>query len=250
MSKWLLVEATVYLTSDQETPTFYQSLAGVTHLEEEDIEDLEKMFWNLKESAMTGQLDIESLAALICPPVPKQALNGVFLAFDENRDGHIDFKELCCGVSAACRGPSVERMKFCFKIFDTDRDALLSYQEVEQMIDILFSVAEETKNEIFKKLSYDKIMRELYNRSHKKDNQQTQQQVETSISEFTLTQEDFLMWSVETANNVIQPFMDLLFEVCHIVLGLKPQCKHLENEIGNTFVHLDILFINNALHKL
>lgn len=80
----------------------------MTHLEEQDIVDLEKMFWLLKGS---GQLDLETLGALISPPVPWPALAGVFLAFDENRDGHIDFKELCCGVSAACRGPSVERSK-------------------------------------------------------------------------------------------------------------------------------------------
>lgn len=34
-----------------------------------------------------------------------------FSAFDENQDGHIDFKELSCGVSAACRGPEMERQK-------------------------------------------------------------------------------------------------------------------------------------------
>ena len=72
---------------------------------------MEKVFWSLKGLAKTGQLDLESLGPLISPPVPPTALAGVFLAFDENRDGHIDFKELCCGVSAACRGPSVERSK-------------------------------------------------------------------------------------------------------------------------------------------
>lgn len=35
----------------------------------------------------------------------------LFLALDVNRDGHIDFKELCCGISAACRGPTAERLK-------------------------------------------------------------------------------------------------------------------------------------------
>lgn len=77
----------------------------------QDIGDLEKTFWSLKGLAKTGQLDLESLAPLISPPVPLSAMNGVFSAFDENRDGHIDFKELCCGVSAACRGPNVERSK-------------------------------------------------------------------------------------------------------------------------------------------
>lgn len=111
LSRWLLLESCVNLSTELETPTFYQSLAGVTHLEEQDIGDLEKTFWSLKGLAKTGQLDLESLAPLISPPVPLSALVGVFSAFDENRDGHIDFKELCCGVSAACRGPNVERSK-------------------------------------------------------------------------------------------------------------------------------------------
>lgn len=99
------------LSTELETPTFYQSLAGVTHLEEQDIGDLEKVFWLLKGLTKSDQLDLESLGPLISPPVPLSALKGVFSAFDENADGHIDFKELCCGVSAACRGPGVERSK-------------------------------------------------------------------------------------------------------------------------------------------
>lgn len=35
ISKWLLQETGVDLSSELETPTFYQSLAGVTHLEEQ-----------------------------------------------------------------------------------------------------------------------------------------------------------------------------------------------------------------------
>jgi len=36
---------------------------------------------------------------------------GLFAAFDENFDGHIDFKEMACGISACCRGPFTERLK-------------------------------------------------------------------------------------------------------------------------------------------
>lgn len=38
-------------------------------------------------------------------------LLGLFHAFDENRDNHIDFKEISCGLSACCRGPLAERQK-------------------------------------------------------------------------------------------------------------------------------------------
>lgn len=47
-----------------------------------------------------------------------------------------------------------------------------------------------------------------------------------------LTLEDFLIWSVESADALVSPFLQLLFEVCHVVLGLRPQCKHHERDIG------------------
>jgi len=40
---------------------------------------------------------------------------GLYKAFDENLDGHIDFKEMVCGLSACCKGPEVERQKCKFR---------------------------------------------------------------------------------------------------------------------------------------
>ncbi|CAG9791666.1 unnamed protein product [Diatraea saccharalis] len=142
LSQWLL-SGGGHVAQDLETPTFYQSLAGVTHLEERDIIELEKCFWSLRNAAPTGQLDAESLAPLLAPPLPRAAVAGAVLAFDENRDGHVDFKELCCGISAACRGPRTERLKFCFKIFDMDRDGVLNRKELVDMVEVLCTVANE-----------------------------------------------------------------------------------------------------------
>lgn len=219
LSRWLLVEPLVNLSSELETPTFFQSLAGVTHLEEQDIRELEKVFWRLKGSAATGQLDLESVSPLLSPPVPRNALAGVFNAFDENRDGHIDFKELCCGVSAACRGPSVERSKFCFKVFDTDRDGVLSQEELKQMVEVLLFVAQESNNfAFFRNMTHETVMKELAERAEKNE-------------AFVFTQEDFLMWSIESQLNLVAQFLELLFEVCHVVFGLRPQCRHMEYDI-------------------
>lgn len=79
---------------------------------------MEKEFWRLQNTSAKGQLDLQFLGPLLSPPIPKNALQGLFNAFDENRDGHIDFKELCCGVSAACRGPGVERTRCKFVFFE------------------------------------------------------------------------------------------------------------------------------------
>ncbi|CAG9791665.1 unnamed protein product [Diatraea saccharalis] len=46
-----------------------------------------------------------------------------------------------------------------------------------------------------------------------------------------LTQEDFLIWSVESADALVAPFLQLLVELCHVVLGLRPHCAHQERDI-------------------
>lgn len=102
------------LSDDHETPTFYQTLAGVTHLEEEDIIELEKRYWQLQSYSRSGKMDTTTLLPLVSPPLPESIFHGFFDAFDENRDGHIDFKEMACGISAAARGPPIERQK-CMK---------------------------------------------------------------------------------------------------------------------------------------
>lgn len=271
LSKWLLSE--VNIAQDLETPTFYQSLAGVTHLEERDIIELEKCFWSLRNAAPTGQLDAESLTPLLSPPLPTAAVAGAFLAFDENRDGHVDFKELCCGLSAACRGPRTERLKFCFKIFDVDSDAVLNKKELIDMVGILCTVANESlKNqnsrastpsdgndsestekgfdpEVILSNLRDKLVtvakngrKPVFQLGPNGDSKEVndmeivvlKQDIESEgliANDMALTLEDFLIWSVESAEALVSPFLDLLFEVCHIVLGLRPQCKHQERDI-------------------
>lgn len=83
-------------------------------VEESDIIDLEEVYWNLREQSKSGKLDLETLLPIISPPLPLSICQNFFNVFDENRDGHIDFKEMACGISAACRGPDIERQKCKF----------------------------------------------------------------------------------------------------------------------------------------
>ncbi|XP_017089550.2 ubiquitin carboxyl-terminal hydrolase 32 isoform X2 [Drosophila bipectinata] len=230
LSKWLLADNCVSLTSELETPTFYQSLAGVTHLEEKDIGDLEKEFWRLKNTSQNGQIDLQFLGPLISPPIPKNALAGLFNAFDENRDGHIDFKELCCGVSAACRGPGVERTRFCFKIFDVDRDGVLSHEETLQMVNVLLLVAKENREaEHYRELTMQHVISDLLEFGQRRSPDGTPSKL--TRDNVSLTAEDFMLWNVQCDMRLMQPLLDLIFELCHIVFGLWPQCKHMENDI-------------------
>ena len=57
ISRWMLgPNTTLSLNTKVDTPTFYQTLSGVTHLEEQEIVELEKRFWTL--SANSNQVKI------------------------------------------------------------------------------------------------------------------------------------------------------------------------------------------------
>lgn len=222
LNKWILKEpCTVSLGCDYDSPTFYQTLAGVTHLEEVDIVQLEKRYFVLKSHSVTGKLDEETLRPLISPPVPLSVCKGIFAAFDENRDSHIDFKEMACGISAATRGPLTERQKFCFKVFDSDHDGYLSPSEMQHMVQVMLFIKDgnNVQNDgslIDSTINVESaIIKEL--------------SCHATSSDKGLTVEEYLMWTVD--NPLPMHFLNLLFQVCHIVLGLRPVSKIEEGEI-------------------
>ncbi|XP_067866457.1 ubiquitin carboxyl-terminal hydrolase 32 isoform X2 [Heterodontus francisci] len=218
-ARWLLSGGVcVTLTDDSDTPTFYQTLAGVTHLEESDIIDLEKRYWLLKAQSRTGRFDLETFVPLVSPPIHPSLSEGLFSAFDENRDNHIDFKEISCGLSACCRGPLAERQKFCFKVFDTDQDGALSRTELEEMIVALLEVWKDNRTDNIPELHMGTA--DIVNHILKKHDT-------TKMGHLTL--EDYQIWSVKSA--LASEFLNLLFQICHIVLGLRPATPEEEGQI-------------------
>ncbi|XP_069390215.1 ubiquitin carboxyl-terminal hydrolase 32 isoform X2 [Paralichthys olivaceus] len=219
LSRWLLSGGVcVTLTDDSDTPTFYQTLAGVTHLEESDIIDLEKRYWLLKAQSRTGRFDLETFVPLVSPPIHASLSEGLFHAFDENRDNHIDFKEISCGLSACCRGPIAERQKFCFKVFDVDRDGVLSRDELHEMVVALLEVWKDNRTD---------TLPELHNSVSDIVEGILKMHDTTKLGHLTL--EDYQIWSVKSA--LANEFLNLLFQVCHIVLGLRPASPEEEGQI-------------------
>lgn len=117
---------------------------------------------------------------------------------------------------------------------------MLSFTEIAEMVNILLFVACESNNSAaFRQLTVDGIMGDLRGRlirtptgEHPTPFASPTAADAAANQPFTFTQEDFMMWSVQSSVNLVQPFLDLLFEVCHVVLGLRPQCRHLEYDIG------------------
>ena len=77
---------------------------------EKEIIELEKNYWNLKTQASEGIFDKQLFCSIVQPPLSGELAAGFFHAFDENCDGHMDFREMACGISACCRGPCCRRL--------------------------------------------------------------------------------------------------------------------------------------------
>ncbi|VDM41597.1 unnamed protein product [Toxocara canis] len=111
---------------------FYQVLAGVTHLDEHEVEELEKVFGSINDTKLC-KLTQKGFTQLVEGAIEAHFIDGLFRAFDENGDGLIDFKELVCGLSASCRGPDTARLNFAAQLFDEDNDGFLTSSDIETL---------------------------------------------------------------------------------------------------------------------
>ncbi|XP_046459200.1 ubiquitin carboxyl-terminal hydrolase 32-like isoform X2 [Daphnia pulex] len=230
LTEWLLSDpCPITLSNDLETPTFYQTLSGVTHLDEQEIIDLEKKYWQLKNLSSNGKFDIELFLSFASAPISSvieddnskfSIARGLFSAFDENCDGHLDFKEIVCGISAACRGPLVERIKFCFKIFDFDRDGVFCRSEVTQLIESL------------KQLAVDQFPED----ESDCDSLEVSDIIKNEMESVDL--ETFLMWAVNRSS--LKHLLDMLHQLCHVVLGLRPASRIEEGKLIQNWLRREV----------
>lgn len=73
----------------------------------------------------------ESFSELLKGIINEKTSHGLFLAFDENSDGLIDFKEFVCGLSALCKGPENARIKFMAYIWDFNKVGYITKDAIQ-----------------------------------------------------------------------------------------------------------------------
>ncbi|KAL7753792.1 hypothetical protein RI367_000724 [Sorochytrium milnesiophthora] len=64
------------------------------------------------------------------PPEDHAFLDRLFDAFDQNNDGYIDFREFIHGLSMFVRGTPEEKLELSFRLYDINKDGLVSRKEL------------------------------------------------------------------------------------------------------------------------
>ncbi|KAG7395517.1 hypothetical protein PHYBOEH_003657 [Phytophthora boehmeriae] len=71
-------------------------------------------------------------------------LNRLFVIFDEDRNGTVDFCELSSGLSVLCGGSREEKVRAAFSLYDLNQDGFISLDEMVRYLTSVFKVLYET----------------------------------------------------------------------------------------------------------
>lgn len=113
-----------------------------------------------------GELSIEEFRNMYRKLFPhgnaEKFAEHVFRAFDENRDGTLDFREFMCAVGITSRGTLETKAKLAFRIYDLDKDGYITEHEMTEILKAMYKMtreshtgglsAEEKTKEIFMKM--------------------------------------------------------------------------------------------------
>ncbi|NWI95232.1 PCAT2 acyltransferase, partial [Pitta sordida] len=122
-------------------------------------------FAAIASASKGGRIGIEEFAKYLKLPV-SDVLKELFLLFDRDGDGTIDFREYVIGLSILCNPANTEEtIKMAFKLFDMDDDGTINENEFASIIQSALGVPELDVSMLFKeidadgtgKLSYDEF---------------------------------------------------------------------------------------------
>ncbi|KAJ8982582.1 hypothetical protein NQ317_005053 [Molorchus minor] len=149
---------------------------------------------------------------------------------DASRRTHLEEQDIC-GSWRTCFWAFADCSSVCFKIFDMDRDCYLNVDEVQHMTQTLLFIANENKltsphiytetvqkHGLLIENAANDVQKSLENELVKKHGKSLESLNKRLDEKGGLTQEDFLVWSVEN-NSLVSPLLELLFQVCHLWAG-------------------------------
>lgn len=112
-------------------------------------------FAAIASASKGGRIGIEEFAEYLKLPI-SDVLRELFLLFDRNGDGTIDFREYVIGLSILCNPANTEEtIRMAFKLFDMDEDGTITEDEFASIIQSALGLHELDVSVLFKEIDAD-----------------------------------------------------------------------------------------------
>ncbi|XP_049660974.1 lysophosphatidylcholine acyltransferase 2 isoform X1 [Accipiter gentilis] len=112
-------------------------------------------FAAIASASKGGRIGIEEFAEYLKLPI-SDVLKELFLLFDRNGDGTIDFREYVIGLSILCNPANTEEtIRMAFKLFDMDEDGTIREDEFACIIQSALGVPDLDVSMLFKEIDAD-----------------------------------------------------------------------------------------------
>ncbi|XP_006121172.2 lysophosphatidylcholine acyltransferase 2 [Pelodiscus sinensis] len=120
-------------------------------------------FAAIASASKGGRIGIEEFAEHLKLPV-SDVLKELFLLFDRNGDGTIDFREYVIGLSVLCNPANTEEtIQMAFKLFDIDDDGSITEEQFACILRSALGVPDLDVSKLFKEIDTDNSGKVTYN---------------------------------------------------------------------------------------
>uniref|UniRef100_A0A674I2H7 Lysophosphatidylcholine acyltransferase 2 n=1 Tax=Terrapene triunguis TaxID=2587831 RepID=A0A674I2H7_9SAUR len=141
----------------------FTKISKKLNLKWDPIRDQLDTFAAIANASKGGRIGMEEFAEHLKLPV-SDVLKELFLLFDRNGDGTIDFREYVIGLSVLCNPANTEEtIQMAFKLFDVDDDGSITEDEFACILRSSLGVPDLDVSQLFKEIDTDNSGKIAYN---------------------------------------------------------------------------------------
>ncbi|XP_030437257.1 lysophosphatidylcholine acyltransferase 2 isoform X1 [Gopherus evgoodei] len=141
----------------------FTKISKKLNLKWDSIRDQLDTFAAIANTSKGGRIGMEEFAEYLKLPV-SDVLKELFLLFDRNGDGTIDFREYVIGLSVLCNPANTEEtIQMAFKLFDVDDDGSITEEEFACILRSSLGIPDLDVSQLFKEIDTDNSGKIAYN---------------------------------------------------------------------------------------